>query len=130
MSIDKTIPILIADDEALMRQLLASILRGAGYSNIHQVQDGRQALAALADPTAAIGIAFLDIDMPGLTGLEVMGMARVQLPDCFFVIVSAHSGIGNVLAALGDGARGFIVKPYTAQKIHDIMHKYETGAAT
>jgi two-component system chemotaxis response regulator CheY len=128
MSSNKNIPILIADDEPVMRQLLTSILRAEGYAPVQQVNDGQQALNLLRAPGCDIGIAFLDISMPAFTGLEVMSMAKAALPHCFFVIVSAHSALENVLAALNDGARGFIVKPYTAQKIHDMLRKFETGS--
>lgn len=114
--------VLIADDEPLMRQLLASILRSMGYAAISYAGDGPQALEAIKE--SSIEIAFLDIDMPGFTGIEVMQIAKHTRPDCFFVIVSSHSGLDNVLAALNCGARGFIVKPYNAQKIHDVLLKF------
>jgi two-component system chemotaxis response regulator CheY len=130
MSSNKHIPILIADDEAVMRQLIISILRAEGYTNFQQANDGQQALNLLSVPGCDIGIAFLDISMPAFTGLEVMSMTKALLPNCFFVIVSAHSALDNVLAALNDGARGFIVKPYTARKIHDIVTKFQKGTET
>jgi YesN/AraC family two-component response regulator len=117
------VAVLIADDEPLMRQLLASILRSMGYQNIAYAADGPQAVAAINDD--GIQIAFLDIDMPGFTGLEVLDIAKSTRPDCFFVVVSSHSGLDNVLAALNSGARGFIVKPYNAQKIHDVLLKFK-----
>ena len=116
------VAVLIADDEPLMRQLLASILRSMGYVNITYAADGPQAVAAINDD--GVEIAFLDIDMPGFTGIEVLEIAKSTRPDCFFVIVSSHSGLDNVLAALNCGARGFIVKPYNAQKIHDVLLKF------
>jgi two-component system chemotaxis response regulator CheY len=116
------VPVLVADDEPLMRQLLASILRSMGYGNITQLADGPQALQAIQNN--GMRIAFLDIDMPGFTGLEVMALAKATRPDCFFVIVTSHSGVDNVLAALNGGARGFIVKPFNAQKIHDVLLKF------
>lgn len=116
------IAVLIADDEPLMRQLLASILRSMGYANITYAADGPQAVKAINEDD--IDIAFLDIDMPGFTGLEVLDIAKNTRPDCFFVIVSSHSALDNVLAALNSGARGFIVKPYNAQKIHDVLLKF------
>lgn len=116
------VPVLVADDEPLMRQLLASILRSMGYSAITQVGDGPRALTAIKED--GMQIAFLDIDMPGYTGIEVMELAKATHPDCFFVIVSAHSAVDNVLAALNGGARGFIVKPFNAQKIHDVLLKF------
>ena len=116
------VTVLIADDEPLMRQLLASILRSMGYANILHASDGPQAVAAINDD--GVQIAFLDIDMPGFTGIEVLEIAKSTRPDCFFVVVSSHSGLDNVLAALNGGARGFIVKPYNAQKIHDVLLKF------
>ena len=121
------VSILIADDEPAMRQLLASILRAAGYDKLAYAHDGQQALSRLSDPDCDIDIAFLDINMPNFSGLEVMSRAKVVRENCFFVIISAHSALDNVRAAINGGARGFIVKPYTTQRIHDILMKFETG---
>lgn len=123
-------PVLIADDEPLMRQLLASVLKSFGYLNIDFAGEGARAVEQLKDGPAQI--AFLDIDMPGFTGLEVMQIVRNMRPDCACVIVSAHSALENVMAALNGGAKGFIVKPYNALKIHDVLDKIaleRSGAA-
>lgn len=125
----KDIGILIADDEGEMRNLLASILRSCGYWAIGYASDGSQALATLEQEGSAVGIAFLDINMPGLTGIEVVLRARASRPDCFCVIVSAHSALENVLAALEAGARGFIVKPYNIRKIAEVLDKYARESA-
>jgi two-component system chemotaxis response regulator CheY len=124
MSENKNFPILIADDEPFMRDLLASSLRNCGYDNIRFAHDGEQAIKLLSEPACAIKMAFLDISMPGFSGLEVLGKVKINLPNCFFVVVSAHSAIENVISALTEGARGFIVKPYTDQKIRDVINKF------
>jgi len=124
-----TTRILIADDDALMRGLLASILRQSGYQRIAQASDGSNALNLLRAPDSSFDLAFLDIAMPGLTGIQVMVDARALRPELFCVIVSAHSAMENVLAALNAGARGFVVKPFNTGKIMDIMKKYESEAA-
>lgn len=125
MSDKKDANILIVDDESIMRELLASILRGCGYSKISYAADGGRALELLVQDDNDIQIAFLDISMPGPTGIEVMMQAKIMRPDCYCVIVSAHSDLGNVMAALELGARGFVVKPYSIKKIADILAKYE-----
>lgn len=129
MSSNKNGPILVADDDTVTRQLLVSILRSEGYANLLQVSDGQHAIQLLSAPGSDIRIAFLDIDMPSFSGLEVMSTTKAALPNCFYVIVSGHSALENVLAALSDGARGFIVKPFTAQKIHDVLKKYHNQSA-
>ncbi|WP_317205368.1 response regulator [Janthinobacterium sp.] len=121
--------ILIADDEGGMRDLLASILKGCGCSKISLAADGTRALDLLTRESRDIQIAFLDINMPGLSGIEVMMQMAIARPDCFCVIVTGNSDLRNVMAALELGARGFVVKPYNIKKIADILAKYERESA-
>lgn len=120
--------ILVADDEPNMRALLASILKSCGYLHIDQVADGHRAIEMLRLQEVKYGLAFLDINMPGYNGIEVMAMAKQDAPHCACVIVSAHSALENVLAAVNGGACGFVVKPYTIKKIVDALSKYEREA--
>lgn len=121
----KTAQVIIADDEPLMRELLSSVLRGLGYRNIALAADGHQATQFLALPEYRSALVFLDIHMPGLGGLAVLESARAAASTAFIVMVSADSGLEKVLAALNGGALGFIIKPYTTQKILDISEKFE-----
>jgi CheY-like chemotaxis protein len=116
----KTLRILVADDDTGARNLLVSILREEGYRDIVQAADGQRALALLREP-APFGLAFLDIDMPGYSGLEVMELAKACQPDCRWVVVSANSAVENVLAGLRAGAGGFVVKPFSMNKIFDAL---------
>lgn len=131
MNSTKTTQVLIADDDAEMRNLLASILRSYGYINIEFASDGQKALEALETKFSRIGIAFLDINMPQLSGIDVMKQAKVVKPDCFCVIITGQSDMDTVRSALESGARGFVVKPFSAKKIVDLLVRYEreTGAA-
>ena len=122
--------IMIADDDPAMRQLLGIILCSEGYTKLEYASDGQQALDLLSNATLPVHMAFLDINMPGFSGLEVMEMCKPKAPDCFYVIISANSAMENVVAALKKGARGFIVKPYTAGKIHEILAKFKASATT
>ena len=117
------VEILVADDEGEMRRLLGLILKSCGYLNIAYASDGPSAIMALLRRN--IQIAFVDINMPGEDGISVLKQAREFSPSCFCVIVSAHSDLQNVRAALSAGARGFIVKPYTEQKIVDVLTQFE-----
>ncbi|MRV72992.1 response regulator [Duganella sp. FT92W] len=127
--VDKNrISVLIADDEATMRNLLASVLKSCGYSNFLHASDGQQSMEHLRTGDKSLRLAFLDIDMPGFSGLEVLEMARQTRPGCAYVMVSAHSAIDNVISAMNRGAAGFVVKPYTPQKIADVLAKFEREA--
>jgi two-component system chemotaxis response regulator CheY len=61
--------------------------------------------------------------MPGYSGLEVLTLAQVSQPHCRGVLVTANSAVDNVLAGLRAGAGGFIVKPYSMNKIYDVLAK-------
>jgi DNA-binding NtrC family response regulator len=124
--IDKNrVTVLIADDETSMRNLLAAVLKSCGYTNFIHAADGQQAMECLRAADKSLRLAFLDIDMPGFSGLEVLQLARETRPSCAYVIVSAHSAIDNVISAMNRGAAGFVVKPYTPQKIADVLAKFE-----
>jgi two-component system chemotaxis response regulator CheY len=115
----RTLRILVADDDPHARNLLISILREAGYRDIVAAADGQRALTLLGE--APFTVAFLDIDMPGYSGLEVLAMAKPAQPDCRWVVVSGNSAVENVLASLRAGAGGFVVKPYSMNKIFDVL---------
>lgn len=120
--------VMIADDDGAMRSLLAMVLKEHGYRDFVYASDGHQAVELIRTGGAAVGLAFLDIDMPGFTGLEVLALARQHRPGCACVIVSAHSAVDNVMAAIRGGAAGFVVKPYSAQRIAEVLGKIEGGS--
>lgn len=115
-----TVRILVADDDPHARNLLVSILRAGGYRDIVHAADGQRALALLSEP-APFAAAFLDIDMPGLSGLEVLALSKPRQANCRWVLVSGNSAVENVLAGLRAGAGGFVVKPYSMNKIFDVL---------
>lgn len=121
--------ILIADDEPAMRSLLTSVLRSHGYRDIRLAVDGQQAVDALGRADSEIALAFIDLYMPGFGGIEVIKLAQTLRPQCYCVVVSGNSELSNVMAAIQGGARGFIVKPYTANKVSDILSKFKRDTA-
>lgn len=129
MSLNEAGTVLIADDEPAMRALLTSVLRDHGFRHFLQAADGQQAVDMLGRGDTPIDLAFIDLNMPGFGGLEVIALARTLRPQCHCVVVSGNSELSNVMAAIQGGARGFIVKPYTANKVSDILEKYRRERA-
>lgn len=120
---NQNIGILVADDDAKMRDLLAWILKGFGYTNLFHASNGDRAMRALEKEQ--IGIAFLDIEMPDHSGIDVLKQIAAKHPACFCVMVTAHSSAANVKEALTAGAKGFIVKPFRANRVEDVLAKFE-----
>lgn len=120
-----SVEILIADDEQELRATLSSVLRSYGYSFVHHATNGADAVQLIEKGTPEIHLAFLDISMPVMNGIEVAKKIQKIKPNCFCVIVSGYSDIENVKSALSAGAKGFVVKPFTTQKIIDVLTKFE-----
>lgn len=107
--------VLIADDVPQARRLLASYLVDLGYRNIDMVGTGEEVLAAYR--LKAYDLAFIDIEMPNLDGLQVLPQILELAPATHVVMVTTQGTVDNVMTAVESGARGFLVKPYTKQKL-------------
>jgi two-component system chemotaxis response regulator CheY len=114
--------ILIADDAADSRQLLASLMRRLSPAEIVEARDGQAALERFA--ALRPRLTFLDIDMPLRSGMQVLQTIRQTDPHAFVVIVSGFGALEHVQAALALRVSGFVVKPYSPQRIVDVLRKY------
>ena len=116
--------VLIVDDEVMSRGLLRSILKQLDYTTVHEVSSGEETVTFYKDsrPDAV----FMDINMPGKSGLETLKELIALDPGAFVVMVSAESTLENVKAAIEQGAKGFIAKPYNVAKIEEMLNKYQT----
>jgi len=109
--------VLIVDDDVNARHFLGSALRAAGCYEIQEVSKADQVMDACDKYQPHV--VFLDIDLGGVNGLDVMRYILEERPKQYFVVVSAHNTMDNVKRALSGGARGFIVKPFTAGKVQE-----------
>ncbi|MDX1693862.1 MAG: response regulator [Ketobacteraceae bacterium] len=114
--------VLIVDDVEEMRNLLATVLMHYGFNNIFHAQNGDRAMEIAAN--FEIDLAFLDINMPGLDGLEVLRELKSRNEQIFTVMVSGAGTLDNVRKAKRYGANAFLVKPCRAGKIDEVVQKY------
>ena len=114
--------VLIVDDMPDMRSLLRATLLKLGITSVAEAEDGAQALATYQHEN--IDIVFLDINMPGVSGLELLVELKRIDPKVYVVMVSGESSMSNVRAAIGFGAKGFVVKPYSADKIEEALKRF------
>lgn len=111
--------VLIADDIADMRQLLTHILLKNGFHHIYQTASGAQTLRLI--DSRRIDLAFLDINMPDISGLEILHTLKETWPDAFCIMMSASSTMDNVSQAREAGANTFIVKPFTRIRVEQAL---------
>jgi two-component system, LytTR family, response regulator len=108
----KKIKTLIVDDESLAREDLAELVaQDPEIEIVGLCADGEQALAALRQQ--AIDLLFLDVQMPGLTGFEVLGRLGVRPPHVVFVTAYVE----HALRAFEVGALDYISKPFTRARL-------------
>ncbi len=101
--------ILVADDERNIRKNLAMVLEAAGYV-VEQARDGEEALDMCRQSHPEI--AFVDLHMPKIEGLEVLGRIRVLSPKTAVVIITAYGSAANAVEAMKLGAVDFVEKPF------------------
>lgn len=107
----------LADDDADMRALLRLILRSDGYDVVGEGGSGDTVIADCRKLRPQVLL--LDINMPGLDGLEVLDRIRKDHPATKVIMISADPTLDRVTDALKKGAHGFVVKPFNAAKLLD-----------
>ncbi|WP_278314232.1 response regulator transcription factor [Lolliginicoccus levis] len=123
---ERVIKVLLADDENLIRSALAAML---------SLEDDLKIIAEAADGTEALAkaralspdIAVLDLQMPGLDGVELAELLTREVPDCRTIIVTSHARPGYLKRALAVGARGFLPKTATGATLADVIRRVADG---
>lgn len=120
------IRILLADDQALVRGALAALLDlEPDLDVVAQVGRGDEVVSAAR--ASAAEVCLLDIEMPGLTGLEVASLLRTELPEVRSLIVTTFGRPGYVRRALDAGAAGFVVKDTPSKQLADAVRRVHSG---
>ncbi|HML15807.1 MAG TPA: response regulator [Bryobacteraceae bacterium] len=113
--------ILIVDDSAAIRKILQRVLRQTDIpiGNVFEAGDGKEALETLK--TQPVGLILSDINMPNMSGLELLSAVKANeawknLP---VVMVSTEGSQAKVLEAVELGAAGYVRKPFNADQIKE-----------
>ena len=110
------IRILIAEDQGMVRGALATLLDLEGdLEVVAQVPRGDEVVAAAL--AAHPDVALLDIEMPGIDGLEAAGRLHRALPGCVIIILTTFGRPGYLRRAMEAGASGFVVKDGPADQL-------------
>jgi DNA-binding NtrC family response regulator len=109
--------ILVADDDPIQRRLLAEMIRRFGYEPV-LAQDGVEAMARLQAPDGArIDLAIVDLVMPELDGMGLIGAMRGKGITTPVIVQTAHGSIDAVISAMRAGATDFVVKPVGGERL-------------
>ncbi|MGE7371008.1 response regulator, partial [Neorhizobium sp. NPDC001467] len=120
------IRVLLADDEAMVRAGVSAILAAGGdFEVVAEAADGREAvsLAQAHRPDVAL----LDIEMPGMTGIEAAAQLSEHLPALKVVVLTTFGRPGYLRTAMESGAHAFLVKDAPAAQLAEAVRKVLAG---
>ena len=112
--------ILVADDESSLRFVLREALEASGHEVV-EAPDGTEARRRLAEGN--LDFAFLDIRMPGATGLELLDELQARPDAPVVVIMTAQNTFENAIEAMKRGAFDYITKPFELAQIEAVVAK-------
>lgn len=108
--------ILVVDDEADIRHLIAEILRDEGYS-CREADSSEAALAALEGRIPDLIVLDIWLQGSGMDGLALLELVKAQNPELPVIMISGHADIETAVNAIKNGAYDFIEKPFKADRL-------------
>lgn len=117
----RKVRVLVADDEAHIRQVVGGIVASLGGEVVAEAADGEQAVALFGEKRPDMVI--LDINMPRLTGDRALGKILAQSPGTLAIMMTAQDSIDAVQECLELGARNYILKSNRAEEIHRLIRE-------
>src|SRR3712207_1437114 len=112
--------VLVVDDEANLRKVLAAMLRREGY-DVTVAVDGEQGLAEISRNGADVVVT--DLVMPKVGGMELLRTVNGTHPDVPVIIITAHGTVDSAVEAIKAGAFDYITKPFDQTEIQAVIAK-------
>ncbi|MGI9126132.1 MAG: response regulator transcription factor, partial [Mycobacterium sp.] len=108
------VSILVVDDEPVLAEMISMALRYEGW-NIRTAGDGASALAAAREsrPDAVV----LDVMLPDVDGLQVLGALREQHPELPVLLLTAKDAVEDRIAGLSAGGDDYVTKPFSLEEV-------------
>ncbi|MEP1216667.1 MAG: response regulator [Marinobacter sp.] len=114
--------ILVVEDEPVIRERLVEMLHKAGATVVVEKEDIAGAREAFGD--TEFHIVLLDLGLPDGDGHELMKEFKAARKNQHIVLVTADDSIDSIQKAISAGANGYVVKPYSQEKIYDVVSNY------
>ncbi len=104
--------VVLAEDEPVLRQLFSALLKAAGLNVVAEVENGAGAVEAFKAETPDITL--LDLNMPGVNGMEALAHIRSENGDAVVIMLTAQSDNETLQLCIDAGAAGYIQKDIPA----------------
>ncbi|WP_319774849.1 response regulator [Breoghania sp.] len=122
---DKSPIVLITDDSQTLRKILRkALLEVCPGATVFEAGDGKEALRALREHE--VDIVFLDVNMPDMSGLDVLELLRSKGSNVFVTLMSTEADQAVMKAGSELGSYDFLKKPFTTEQIATILSSHES----
>ncbi len=122
------IAVSIIEDDAQARKILASwISRAPGFRLVGDWGDGESALESL--PEKKPNVVLMDINLPGISGVEAVAKLKPVLPDTQFVMLTVYEDSDHIYAALAAGASGYLLKQTPREALFSALQDVHRGGS-
>ncbi|MBW2452602.1 MAG: sigma-54-dependent Fis family transcriptional regulator [Deltaproteobacteria bacterium] len=112
--------VLLVDDDASLRRVTEYSLQSAGY-RVLTANDGQKGLEAFRDHRPSVVIT--DIQMPRMTGYELLKTVRTESPDTLVIVITAYGSVEKAVEAMKAGAYDYITKPFSRDEMILIVER-------
>jgi len=113
-------PILVVEDEAIMRESLRDWLTEGGYQ-VETAEQGEEALKRIGEQD--FGVLILDLRLPGKDGLEVLKEAMAKRPQLKGIIITAYPSVQTAVEAIKVGAIDYLPKPFSLDALEQLIQE-------
>ncbi|NHJ46635.1 MAG: response regulator [Asgard group archaeon] len=126
-SFKEKMAILVIDDEPDFNEVFVDMLKRNSYKNVTDVGSGEEAIAYFKENP--VDIAFIDLDLPDINGIDLIGKLRAINPDTEFIIITGFGSLDYAIKAMQMDVGAFLEKPISADKfvrtLEEVMIKYQ-----
>jgi len=113
--------IMVVDDSLLSQKKLIAIIEELGHQVVTVANTGAKALDAFGEFRP--DLVTMDITMPDMDGIAATRWILGRYPTAKIVMVTSHAQKAMVLDALDAGAKGYIIKPFQADKLREVIER-------
>jgi len=112
--------VLLIDDDASLRRVTEYALHSAGFQ-VLSAADGKQGLVSFQSDQPQVVIT--DIQMPGMTGYEVLQQIKADRPETLVIVITAYSSVEKAVEAMKQGAYDYLSKPFSRDELVMVVEK-------
>ena len=122
------IKVSIVEDDSAVREIFSEwVSRGEGFRLLSAYPDGERALADL--PRVRPDVVLMDINLPGLNGVECVRRLKPLLPTTQFMMVTVYEDADHIFDALSAGATGYLLKRTTRKQLLAALQEVHAGGS-